>query len=76
MLRNAQQDFWDSAASVLIGNEEVPILVGGKVSGRIGSTTFGAWAIRIRPGEKVIGSDRRTIIDDVSDHVEQLRWSL
>jgi hypothetical protein len=53
----------------------VPILVGGKVTGRIGSTTFGGVATGMRPREKAIGSDRRTIIDDVSDHVEQLRWS-
>jgi Domain of unknown function (DUF5916) len=44
----------------LIGNQEVPILAGGKVNGRIGGTNFGGLAIGTRPQEGVI--DERTFM--------------
>jgi hypothetical protein len=38
----------------LIDGQEVPILAGGKVNGRVGSTNFGGVAIGTRPKENVI----------------------
>jgi hypothetical protein len=44
----------------LIGDEQVPILAGGKANGRAGSTSFGAVAVGTRPEQGVI--DQRTYI--------------
>ena len=58
----------------LVDDQEVPILAGGKVNGRIGNTSFGGVAIGTRPRENVVDDHTFMAVGRVKHNLWRESW--
>ena len=58
----------------LVGDQEVPILAGGKVNGRIGNTSFGGVAVGTRPEKNVVDTHAFMGVGRVKHNLWQESW--
>ena len=58
----------------LVGDQEVPILAGGKINGRIGNTSFGGVAVGTRPASGVVESGAFMGVARVKQNLWKESW--